>query len=45
VLFDFITSDRFNAIQKIYTKKKTLILDVKAIDDELTAAEENWTES
>jgi hypothetical protein len=41
VLFDFITSEGFNAIQKTCTKKNR-ILDVKAIDDELTVAERNW---
>jgi tetratricopeptide (TPR) repeat protein len=40
VLFDFITSEGFNAIQKDLYEKKTLeFLDVKAIDDELTVAE------
>nr|WP_315165737.1 tetratricopeptide repeat protein [uncultured Flavobacterium sp.] len=41
VLFDFITSDTFTAIQKGYYDKKVLeLLDIKVIDSELIVSEE-----
>ena len=41
VLFDFITSDTFTAIQKGYYDKKVLeLLDIKVIDSELIISEE-----
>jgi len=42
VLFDFITSDTFTAIQKGYYDKKVLeLLDINVIDSEIIASEKN----
>jgi hypothetical protein len=42
VLFDFITSDTFTAIQKGYYDKKVLeLLDINVIDSEIIVAKEN----
>jgi hypothetical protein len=40
VLFDFITSERFIAIQKIYDKKALELLDIDVIDGEIITVQQ-----